>query len=109
MPIINEKNQLFTVMVVFEVDPEYQHALIEGITEQVTQHFKGNSGFVSASFHVSEDGRKVVNYAQWRSREAWETITSDESKTAVIVETIERCGVKSFYNEVIRVERVIEN
>ena len=29
-------------------------------------------GFISANFHKSLDGTKVVNYAQWKSKEAFE-------------------------------------
>lgn len=31
-------------------------------------------GFVSANIHKSHDGRRVVNYAQWRSREDFEAM-----------------------------------
>ena len=29
-------------------------------------------GFVSANLHVSLDGKRVVNYAQWRSKDEFE-------------------------------------
>lgn len=32
-------------------------------------------GFISASIHKSFDGHKVVNYAQWESREDFEAMT----------------------------------
>jgi heme-degrading monooxygenase HmoA len=31
-------------------------------------------GFVSANIHRSLDGKKVVNYAQWESKEAFEAM-----------------------------------
>ena len=31
-------------------------------------------GFISANIHRSHDGRRVVNYAQWRSRTDFETM-----------------------------------
>jgi heme-degrading monooxygenase HmoA len=34
-------------------------------------------GFVSANIHKSFDGTKVVNYAQWRTRENFEAIKQD--------------------------------
>jgi hypothetical protein len=49
MPTIDE-NQLFTVMVEFEVDPDEQQALIDAIADQVERHIKSHSGFVSAKF-----------------------------------------------------------
>ena len=35
---------------------------------------KNVSGFVSANIHKSLDGVRVVNYAQWRSREDFEAM-----------------------------------
>ena len=34
-------------------------------------------GFVSANIHRSHDGRQVVNYAQWRTREDFEAALRD--------------------------------
>jgi len=31
-------------------------------------------GFVSANFHKGSDGARVVNYAQWASKEAFESM-----------------------------------
>ncbi|WP_343709058.1 antibiotic biosynthesis monooxygenase [Mycobacterium sp.] len=36
-------------------------------TDEVMQHI---DGFISANIHLSSDGTRVVNYAQWRSAEA---------------------------------------
>jgi hypothetical protein len=44
-------NQLFTGLVEFEVDPERQQQLIDGLTDQVQQRLAPNTGFISASFH----------------------------------------------------------
>jgi heme-degrading monooxygenase HmoA len=34
-------------------------------------------GFVSANIHKSLDGTRVANYAQWRSKEAFEAMLRD--------------------------------
>ena len=34
-------------------------------------------GFVSANIHVSTDGTRVVNYAQWASAEAFSAMRAD--------------------------------
>ena len=34
-------------------------------------------GFISANIHVSTDGTRVVNYAQWQSAEAFTAMQSD--------------------------------
>ncbi len=40
-------------------------------TEKVMNKFPG---FISANIHKSLDGNKVVNYAQWESKEDFEAI-----------------------------------
>ena len=36
-------------------------------------------GFISANIHVSTDGTRVVNYAQWQSPEAYQAMFEDPS------------------------------
>jgi hypothetical protein len=43
-------------------------------TDEVMRHLPG---FVSASIHASLDGTRVVNYAQWRSREDFQRKLAD--------------------------------
>ncbi|MGY4688838.1 antibiotic biosynthesis monooxygenase family protein [Salibacterium sp. K-3] len=112
MPNINE-NQLFTVMAVFKVDPQQQQELIDGLADQVDKHIKNCTGFISASFHASHDGRKVVNYAQWLSKDAWKE--SSHSPYSEIAKTeiegvIKSCGAKSVSGESFsfRVARVVD-
>ncbi|SFQ42450.1 Antibiotic biosynthesis monooxygenase [Salibacterium halotolerans] len=113
MPSIYE-NRFFTVMAVFEVAPQQQQELIDGIADQVEEHIKKFPGFVSASFHASDDGRKVVNYAQWHSKESWQKApqapNSDKAKAA-IEGVIKRCEAKSVSGDSFsfRVARVVEN
>jgi hypothetical protein len=75
MPTINE-NQFFTVLVEWEVDPSQQQAFVDAIADLVEQHIENDTGFVSASFHASEDGQRVINYAQWRSGSTVNTLMS---------------------------------
>jgi heme-degrading monooxygenase HmoA len=56
---------------VFTVDPAEQQQLVElweHATDAVMRH---QPGFISATIHRSLDGTKVINYAQWESREAF--------------------------------------
>jgi quinol monooxygenase YgiN len=66
--------EIFTLINVFSVAPDQQqelaHLLIEA-TEHTMRHLPG---FISANIHTSLDGRHVVNYAQWRSRDAFEAM-----------------------------------
>ena len=102
MPIINE-NQFFTPIIEFDVAPENQQALIDGIADEVERYFKSYVGFVSASFHASEDGRRVINYAQWRSKEDWVAsgrVNEDDEATAAILEVLKRCGAEPLRGKV---------
>jgi antibiotic biosynthesis monooxygenase (ABM) superfamily enzyme len=59
-----------TLSNVFTVRPERQRELADLLataTEEVIQHLPG---FVAANIHVSADGARVVNYAQWETAEA---------------------------------------
>jgi len=49
---------------------------LDKIATYVEKHIKSLPGFISASFHSSEGGRKVLNYAQWSSKEAYESFLS---------------------------------
>lgn len=72
MPTI-EEDKYYVVLVELEVEPKQQQDFIDAIGEQIERHIKHFPGFVSASFHASEDGKRVYNYAQWRSREDYES------------------------------------
>ncbi|PSB26285.1 antibiotic biosynthesis monooxygenase [Stenomitos frigidus ULC18] len=110
MPTI-AKNKRFTVLVEWGVDSQYQQELIDAICDLIEQHIKSDIGFVSASFHASEDGRRVINYGQWHSKEDWSKFRSsgNDEATAAIAAVISRCGAKTLKVETFRVDRVIEN
>ncbi|MBA3712686.1 MAG: antibiotic biosynthesis monooxygenase [Pyrinomonadaceae bacterium] len=111
MPTIDE-NRFFTPIIEFDVAPEQQQALIEGIADEVERRFKRYAGFVSASFLASDDGRRVINYAQWRSKEDWTAsgrTSNEEESSAAILEVVKRCGAKQLEAHFFRVARVIEN
>ena len=74
MTQISQNNDVVTLINVFTVEPENQQRLLDllvGATESVMNKLPG---FVSANLHKSLDGTRVVNYAQWRSREAFEAM-----------------------------------
>lgn len=54
-------------MNVFTVNPENQEKLLTLLTEATEQVMRNLPGFISANIHKSVDGKKVVNYAQWKS------------------------------------------
>jgi antibiotic biosynthesis monooxygenase (ABM) superfamily enzyme len=66
-----------TLINVFTVRPERQRELADLLitaTEEVMQHLPG---FVSANIHVSADGARVVNYAQWETAEAFQSMLAN--------------------------------
>ena len=75
-PTIAE-GSVFTQVVLFEVPPDRQEALIAAIVAEVERWVRHRPGFLSASFHASHDGHRVINYAQWRSEADFRDFTAD--------------------------------
>jgi quinol monooxygenase YgiN len=59
-----------TLINIFTVEPENRPKLIELLKEGTETWIGKLAGFMSASFHTSKDGRRVVIYGQWTSAEA---------------------------------------
>ena len=66
--------EIFTLINVFSVAPDQQQELANVLIEATEQTIRHLPGFISANIHTSLDGRHVVNYAQWRSRDAFEAM-----------------------------------
>jgi quinol monooxygenase YgiN len=58
-----------TMINTLTVKPEKQEALLAYLKKMTEEDVVISPGFISANFHVSEDGTRVINYAQWRSIE----------------------------------------
>jgi len=69
---VTAKNRSFTQLIEFEIEPHQQQALVSALAEQTERLAQGHGGFLSASVQASDDGRRVLNYLQWQSREAGE-------------------------------------
>jgi quinol monooxygenase YgiN len=70
-----EKNSgVLTLINVFTVDPEKQSQLVDLLIEATEKTMRHQTGFVSANIHRSLDGKRVVNYAQWRSKSDFEAM-----------------------------------
>jgi quinol monooxygenase YgiN len=74
MSIIEKGNDILTLVNVFTVHPEKQRELVAVLIEATQQTMKHMPGFISANIHRSLDGNKVVNYAQWKSMDAFEAM-----------------------------------
>jgi quinol monooxygenase YgiN len=77
MSTIESSRQLLTLVNVFTVDPGRQQELVNLLTDATERTMKHLPGFVSANIHRSLDGKRVVNYAQWESREAFEAMRAN--------------------------------
>ena len=60
-----------TLINVFVVEPERAAELAEFLTQATEDVMRHQPGFRSANIHVSTDGTRVVNYAQWDSAQAY--------------------------------------
>src|ERR1700739_3228576 len=80
MTTIHEHAPLATLINVFTVAPERASELAEALRVATEETVRFVPGFVSANIHVSIDGTRVVNYAQWRSAEAYQAML--QNKTA---------------------------
>ena len=74
MVTIAKDNDVVTLINVFIVRPECQQRLVDVLVDATETVMRKQQGFVSANIHRSLDGTRVTNYAQWRSREAFEAM-----------------------------------
>lgn len=76
MAIIALNKSVVTTINTFTVAPENQERALELLVEIARMLRKEVPGFLAAHFHKSIDGTRVVNYAQYDSREALEAATT---------------------------------
>ena len=75
MAVISAEQKVLTLVNVFTVPKGKQDALAKLLIDATNQTMRHQPGFVSASIHKSLDGTKVINYAQWRSRDDFDAMT----------------------------------
>ena len=93
MADISEDSDLCTVIVTVDADA----AVIPQLEEHASaglDAFREFDGFVSGALHVSRDGRRIVQYLQWRSEADYETCVNaalwdDWPSTARFLEFVE--------------------
>ena len=68
MPEITAGNGHVTQITVAEAEDGKQDELLRLMTERA-QFMSRQPGFVSISLHRSLDGKRIVNYVQWASRD----------------------------------------
>lgn len=73
-----------TIINTYVVAPDRAEALLDLLVRATTDTLRHLPGFVSANFHMSGDRTQLVNYAQWRNREAIAAARADASVAALI-------------------------
>jgi quinol monooxygenase YgiN len=76
MATISTTNNVVTTINTFTVEPHQQQRALELLIEIARQLRAAVPGFLSANFHKSVDGTRVVNYAQYSSQEAVQEVTA---------------------------------
>lgn len=88
MTTIATNNNLVTLINVFTVEPENQQRLVD-IFVEAGLAMSERPGFISANIHKSLDGKQVINYVQWRSKEDFKAI-SNSPETMVHINEIKK-------------------
>jgi heme-degrading monooxygenase HmoA len=68
MPEIRPHSDYITQITTAELDDGQQDELLRLMTERA-RFMATQPGFISISLHRSLDGKRIVNYVQWASRE----------------------------------------
>jgi quinol monooxygenase YgiN len=68
---------IVTLVNVFTVDPENQQKLVQLLKEGTETFFSKQPGFISSSVHASKEGRRAINYSQWKSASDIENFRGD--------------------------------
>ena len=78
----------FILINTFTVAPENQQPLIALLTRATTETVKYMEGFITSTLHRSIDGTKVTMYAQWQSREAYDTMRKNATASPYLEEAL---------------------
>lgn len=84
--VIRDGESSVVLVNVFSCTPENQDRLIDAWKRGTDDLMVGFPGFISANIHRSFDGTRVVNYAQWESREAFQASLADPDIRAFFAE-----------------------
>ena len=76
-----------TTMNTYTVAPERVEEVLDYLVRSATETVRYVPGFVSMNFHVSLDRTQIVNYGQWKSREAMAAARENPKIVALMSET----------------------
>jgi predicted enzyme related to lactoylglutathione lyase/quinol monooxygenase YgiN len=66
---LDPKSGYLTFINTFTVEPDNAERLLQALRDATEEIFRHQPGFISANLHISRDRCRVLNYAQWRSKE----------------------------------------
>ena len=81
-----------TTMNTYTVAPERAEEVLEYLVRSAFETVRYVSGFVSMNFHVSLDRTQIVNYGQWKSREAMAAARENPKIVVLMSETAQIAG-----------------
>ena len=102
---IRAEDPVAVLINVFTCEPENQQRLVEAWQRGTDEIMRYRPGFISANIHRSLDGTKVINYAQWASREAFEASLQDPEAGAYFRELAQIAPPDPVLAEVVSVHR----
>jgi quinol monooxygenase YgiN len=79
MSVITAHAEHATLINVFTVEPERAGQLADLLTQATEEVMQHVDGFISANIHLSTDGTRVVNYAQWRDAAAFQAMLQNST------------------------------
>lgn len=81
-----------TTVNTYTVAPERVEEVLEYLVRSAIETVRYVPGFISMNFHVSLDRTQIVNYGQWKSREAMAAARENPKIVALMSETAKFAG-----------------
>jgi quinol monooxygenase YgiN len=103
---INKDSKVTTLINVFTVEPNNQQRLVDLLIDVTEKVMSQQEGFISANIHKSLDGTRVVNYAQWKSKEAFEKMLKNPTAITHMNDAFSIATVEGSLYEVVFVENL---
>jgi len=74
MITVARDREVIALINAFSCEPQNQQHLIDGWIRATEERLGSYPGIISGALHRSQDGTRVVNYAQWKNAEDWENL-----------------------------------
>ncbi len=72
--VIDDQAHIFTLINTFKVHDGHAADVVESLRKFTEEKTRRMAGFVGASVHLSLDRTTVVNYVQWKTRDAFDAM-----------------------------------